>query len=176
MQRYGVLTGIVWLPCSALMAAWASAWEEYFTNAQPKEKEKQGDSGENELGQIKTENKKEGVGGVKIYRWAYHMAAPLNTDRNKIQKQLVSWSFFFVFPPVWVEFLQLYSGEHSVSKVPSAEEVLRQCWSALNRPAKRAAPTPLPALGILGWHHSWDQKDVSPSETSGKQGLTWALF
>lgn len=30
-----LLTGIVWLPCKALMAAWASACEEYFTNAHP---------------------------------------------------------------------------------------------------------------------------------------------
>lgn len=29
------LTGMVWLPCSALMAACASAWEEYFTKAHP---------------------------------------------------------------------------------------------------------------------------------------------
>lgn len=29
------LTGMVWLPCRALMAACASAWEEYFTKAHP---------------------------------------------------------------------------------------------------------------------------------------------
>lgn len=29
------LTGIVWLPCRALIAACASAWEEYFTKAHP---------------------------------------------------------------------------------------------------------------------------------------------
>lgn len=31
-----LLTGIVWLPCKALIAAWASACEEYFTNAHPR--------------------------------------------------------------------------------------------------------------------------------------------
>lgn len=31
----GPLTGIVWLPCRALIAACASAWEEYFTKAHP---------------------------------------------------------------------------------------------------------------------------------------------
>lgn len=40
-RNYSVLTGIVWLPCSALMAAWASAWEEYFTNAQPKKTQRE---------------------------------------------------------------------------------------------------------------------------------------
>lgn len=29
------LTGMVWLPCRAWMAAWASVWEENFTKAQP---------------------------------------------------------------------------------------------------------------------------------------------
>lgn len=30
-----LLTGMVWLPCRAWMAAWASVWEENFTKAQP---------------------------------------------------------------------------------------------------------------------------------------------
>lgn len=32
------LTGIVWLPCKLVIAAWASWWEPNFTNAQPEKK------------------------------------------------------------------------------------------------------------------------------------------
>lgn len=32
------ITGIVWLPCRALMADWASLWPENLTNAQPEKR------------------------------------------------------------------------------------------------------------------------------------------
>lgn len=36
-----LLTGMVWLPCRAWMAAWASVWEENFTKAQPDPRERE---------------------------------------------------------------------------------------------------------------------------------------
>lgn len=50
------LTGMVWLPCRALMAACASAWEEYFTKAHP------GGTGEAEPRQLDPEKGQKGAG------------------------------------------------------------------------------------------------------------------
>lgn len=60
------LTGMVWLPCSALMAACASAWEEYFTKAHPGwtgEAEPGPESPEGGQGSPRTERR--GTGGAE---------------------------------------------------------------------------------------------------------------
>lgn len=131
----GVLTGIVWLPCSALMAAWASAWDEYFTKAQPKEREREGRKwlrrkrdGENNRGKFAevyiTQHHRKTLTGTRK-----HSHCQFFSPRGKCPTALLQQTFSKQSPLCW--------------------RGLHHCWLMLNKRAKHATLTPLTTLGIL---------------------------